>query len=120
MLREISHVLQQNGKLKRRWFMSSYFDLVVSFQKDDYICEFELCYGHPSRDNVLRWSERFGFRHQKIDHGEHNPLRHKMTPLYLEERYFDKTAVLERFTQESQGLDPKIALHVIEKLSTFE
>lgn len=119
MLIEAKEIVQRQGEPRKRWFMSSYFDLIVWLDKEHTVRSFELCYGKPDTEKVLCWSEEKGYSHLKVDDGEAEPLKYKMTPIYVPDGLFDKHSVIERFMHESVDMDGKLRDSIIVRLADF-
>jgi len=119
MLKEVKNVVQRQGEPRRRWFMSAYFDLIVWYDEGNDISGFELCYGKPTTEKALCWTNQRGYTHHKVDDGELEPLKYKMTPIYVPDGIFEKDAVSEIFLQESQCLEKAVKDYVLGKISEF-
>ena len=117
MLKEITYVRQIAGEPRRRWFEDEYFDLIVWFDAQDAIVEFELCYDKPKNQRALRWERPHAYSHFRVDDGEHHAGRGKASPILLRDPRFDREKVLARFELESTGLEEGISRLVREKLS---
>jgi hypothetical protein len=115
MLREVTNAVQHK-KPPRRWFTSTYFDLIVWYGVGNQIVGFELCYGKPNKERALCWMDGKGYAHFKVHDGEHEPLKHKMTPVYVADEIFDKDKVCQVFIMESKNIDKDVSDYVIEKI----
>ena len=118
-MREARNVVQHKGEPRRRWFLSPYFDLIVWYNEGETIRDFELCYGKPDSEKVLCWSKVNGYKHHKVDDGETEPLKYKMTPIYVPDGLFDKSTVAERFIEESINIEQEVRDYVVNKISSF-
>jgi hypothetical protein len=117
MLKEIPHIRQIEGEPRRRWFENEYFDLIVWFDQDGGILEFELCYDKHKNQRALRWQKSEQYSHFRVDDGEHHAGRGKASPILLRDPRFDGEKVLRRFELESAGLEESIATLVREKIA---
>ena len=117
MLKEIRYIRQIEGEPRRRWFENEYFDLIVWFDHDGGILEFELCYDKTKNQRALRWEGPERYSHFRVDDGEHHAGRGKSSPILLRDPRFDREKVLRRFELESAGLEHGIARLVQEKIA---
>ena len=75
MLREIRHVSQRRGELRRRWFSDDHFDLYI-WEDDGEIAGFQLCYAKEAYQRALTWMEGGTPYHTGVDEGsDRNPTR---------------------------------------------
>ena len=116
MLTELGDVRQVEGEHRRRWFMDSFFDLIVWLDQGDAIVGFQLCYDKEGDQRALTWKAPDSYTHAAVDDGENRPGRYKATPILVADGAFDHTAIAERFRAESAAVDPAIAAFVYEKL----
>ena len=117
MLKEVSYIRQIEGEPRRRWFEDEYFDLIVWFDQDGGILEFELCYDKTKSQRALRWESAGHYAHFRVDDGEHHAGRGKASPILLRDNRFDREKVLRRFELESAGLEAGIARLVQQKIA---
>jgi len=120
MLKEVKNLRQIPGEPERRWFANSYFDLIVWFDDDENIVEFQLCYDKSGDERVLTWRKNDTYSHDQVDQGENNPGRRKATPVFLPNGIFDHKTTSEIFLQSSKEIDTHISSFICEKISTFE
>lgn len=92
MMIENKNVRQIENENHRRWFSDEYCDLILWEDKNGNILMFELCYGKDADEHVLTWTQPDSHLHLRVDDGEGRAGRHKMTPVYLTDGYFDKEA----------------------------
>jgi len=119
MLKEITKVSKIDGEPRKRWFTSLYFDLIVWYDMSDEIQSFDLCYGKPTSEKVISWSMASGFKHQKVDDGEEEPMKYKMAPIYVPDGEFNEPVVVERFLQESKDIDSHIKQYVGNRITVY-
>ncbi len=112
MMIENKNVRQIENENHRRWFSDEYFDLILWEDENGNILKFELCYGKGKDEHVLTWAQPDGHLHLKVDDGEHRSGRHKMTPVFLADGYFDKEAIAAKFVKASTTIDQKVATFV--------
>ena len=115
MLKEIQNARQVEGKPKRRWFSSRFFDLIVWFENDNEITGFQLCYNISFDERGLTWLKDKGFSHNSIDEGENIANRHKGSPILIRDGSFDNAKISLRFINESKNIDESISKFVYEK-----
>jgi len=115
MLREILKTQQVANCPLKRWFNSEYFDLMV-FYECSAMTRFELYYDKGINEKVLIY-ELSGFcSHYKVDDGENDLLRPKMTPIYQMQNEPILVSVIERFKQESSQIDWMVVQQVVKIL----
>jgi hypothetical protein len=108
---------QLTGEQRRRWFSSEDFDLIVWFDGQGGIAQFELCYDRADVERALTWSPTHGYRHWRVDTGDASGYMYGMTPvLEPDDSGFPKDRVSATFAEASEGLDPAIRSFVIERL----
>lgn len=119
MLRQLKPTRQHSSEPLRQWFTSSTLDLIVWTGPGGEITGFQLCYGKGRDEHALTWLEDRGFSHDRIDDGEGNPDKQKMTPLLVPDGTFDKDKLVALFGQQSAGLDSELTRFVSNKLSEY-
>lgn len=119
MLKECHDVRQIEDETPRRWFSDEYFDLIVWHDDADDISAFQLCYDLARHPRALHWRREAGFAHYRVDDGENRPGKIKATPILTKNGVCDAMRVAERFREESQELEPRIAQFVYATLLTY-
>ncbi len=107
---------QHKGELKRRWFSSIYFDLIIWQNDLSEITKFQLCYDKLGKERALTWTEGRDFDHNFIDDGEATPLRNE-SPVLLADGLFPAKEVLNKFITDSGVIEQQIRSFIIEKLN---
>ena len=120
MLKESINVRQIKGERKRRWFFNGYFDLIVWFDKDKEIFGFQLCYDIERFERALTWRKDSGYLHNRIDSGEYGGLQSKASPILVQDGYFNKVEIDDRFLKESAEIDQKISTFVHQKIEAYD
>ena len=110
---------QHKGDFKRRWFSSSYFDLIIWQNDLSEITRFQLCYDKQGQERALTWTEGRDFDHNYIDDGETTPLRNE-TPVLLADGLFPAMVVLDKFIADSGVIEQQIRSFIIEKLNSAQ
>jgi hypothetical protein len=114
---EIPRVRQIPGELRRRWFRSDDFDLIVWYDDRDAPAAFQLCYDKAGSEQALTWNPEMGFLHMSVDDGEAQAGGYKATPLLLvADGRFDANRVSDWFLEAIAGLPPEIVEFVSTKL----
>ena len=108
------HVRQISGDLRRRWFFSDDFDLIVWFNEDGTLAGFELCYDKRQIQRSLVWRLTAGFTHMAVDDGENRPGKYKSTPILVPDGYFDAKRIHSAFAKESISLPKEVADYVMQ------
>ncbi len=119
-LREYRQVAQVDGEPPRRWFWDEAFDLIVWHGEDDgNVIGFELRYGPREEQLALTWWADRGYHHFRIDEGDGDPRKMKVTRLFADAGPLDKQALANRFAEYSQSLDPALAQVVLEHIAGY-
>lgn len=116
LLREIRNVRQIAGEPRRRWFGCEDLDLIVWYDESGELSSFQLCYDKLRSERALTWEPAAGLQHMAVDDGEGPGLRHKASPILVEDGYFDAKRIGERFAQAAAGLPAEIVEFVAAKL----
>jgi len=117
MLTEVA-ATQPAGEPHRRWFVDDYFDLIVWLNDDGTPSGFQLCYDRPHAERALTWTVTSGYRHNRIDDGEAEPVKNQ-TPIIVADGAFAAAAVLERFQAHSGEIDDNVRQFVVAKLRAY-
>jgi len=112
MLHEINKVNQSMPELWRRWFCDDNFDLFVWQNRQGEIVRFELSYAKAGPEHSIVWDKYKGYAHHRVDDGESQSGRYKMTPILLSDGVFQAQSVAEQFKRAGQQIDPAVAQFV--------
>lgn len=115
-MKELINVRQIPGELKRRWFFSKDFDLIVWFSDDQGFAGFELCYDKLTSEHSIAWSKTGGFLHMAVDDGEQRPGKFKSAPVYVADGLFDAKRIHSAFLEASHPLPKEVANYVLQAL----
>lgn len=118
-MKELVGVRQIPGELRRRWFLSANFDLIVWVHADEALAGFELCYDKTGAERSLRWFRANGFTHTAVDDGENRPGKYKATPILVPDGHFDAKRVHSDFAKESSSLPIEVAALVLENIARY-
>jgi hypothetical protein len=118
-MKEFINIRQIPGELRRRWFSSNEFDLIVWFSDDERLAGFELCYDKHGNERSLRWSNSGGFQHMAVDDGEQNLGKYKETPILIADGIFDARQVQSDFSAVSHMLPEEIAEYVLKAIGQY-
>jgi hypothetical protein len=119
MLEEWNEPGIREGKITKRWFGDSYFDLFVWIDETNTIVSFQLCYGKPLDEHALTWISPSIYYHQSVDDGENRPGKSKSTPVLLPDGMVDLPSILRRFADESKEIDPVVSEFIRQKILAF-
>lgn len=109
----------REGKLTKRWFGDSYFDLFVWLDETSTMVSFQLCYGKPLNEHAFTWMSPSIYYHQRVDDGEDRPGKSKSTPILLPDGMVDVHSIVRRFLEESKEIDPSVSEFVRQKILAF-
>jgi hypothetical protein len=118
-MKEFINVRQIPGELKRRWFSSNEFDLIVWSSEDDCLVGFELCYDKHGKERSIRWSDSIGFQHMAVDDGEQIFGTYKQTPILVADGFFDARQVHSDFAEVSHLVPDEIAEFVLTAIERY-
>jgi hypothetical protein len=118
-MKEFINIRQIPGELRRRWFSSNEFDLIVWFSDDERLFGFELCYDKHGNERSIRWSHSGGFQHMAVDDGERNLGKYKETPILIADGIFDARQVYSDFSEVSHMLPEEIAEYVLNAIGQY-
>lgn len=116
MLREIQHVHQVPGEPLRRWFTSNEFDLYVWCDDSGKITAFQLCYDKAHSERAFTWKRGVGSSHHAVDDGEGRAFRHKASPIFVADGYFNSQGVADRLAEAGGQLPREILELVLNRL----
>jgi hypothetical protein len=110
----------REGKLTKRWFGDSFFDLFVWQDESEKIVSFQLCYGKPQDEHALTWMSPSIYYHQRVDDGENKPGKSKSTPVLLPDGMFEAPSIARRFQEESKEIDTSVSEFIHRKILDFD
>jgi hypothetical protein len=116
MLVEAKHVVQNSDEATRRWFYDKDFDLYTWQNMVGEIVRFELCYDKSKNERALIWDRKSGYAHVKVDDGEEELGRYKMSPIFAEDGVFDYTRIGKAFKAASKHIEQELAQFVYSKI----
>jgi hypothetical protein len=118
MLKEYKDVRQVPGEGPRRWFLDSYFDLIVWYDDGGAIKGFQLCYDKENFERAVTWTREDGYSHNKIDDGDVTG-RAKMTPVLVKDGLFNRDDIADRFLEESRDIERGISSFVYNRIKSY-
>jgi hypothetical protein len=113
-------VKQTQGEARKRWFASSYFDLIVWQEDEGSIAAFQLCYEREGNEKALEWREPKGLSSYVVDEGEGPEKKLKASPVLIPGGTIDLSGLIERFVLEAKGIDKGVSSFVLAKLWKFQ
>jgi hypothetical protein len=119
LLREIEKTKQIPGESRRRWFVSTRFELIVWVTPENRLKKFQLCYRESGDERALTWSPETGFTHETVESGEEVSARPKGTPVLVQDGQFERDRILAEFERESAGIDPELSTFVKNALADY-
>ena len=78
-----------------------------------------MCYRQGKEEKALTWISGRGFSHDRIDNGEGNPGRRKMTPILIPDGSFEKDRIIEILKEECVAMDASIAEFVVKTIEKY-
>lgn len=116
-LSEIANPSQDRAGTRRRVFDSPTMNLYLwQDETSGDIVRFQLCYDTDRDEHALLWHRGGGFRHERIDGGEDEPLYNR-SPISIPDGDFDLPELIADFRRQSHVLDPAIAEFVAARLT---
>ena len=116
MLVEAKNVVQNSDEATRRWFYDKDFDLYTWQNAAGEIVRFELCYDKSKNEQALIWDRKSGYSHVKVDDGEKKLGRYKMTPIFVEDGFFDYKRIGKAFKAASNNIEQELAQFVYREI----
>jgi len=116
MLVEAKNVVQNSDEETRRWFYDKNYDLYTWHNAAGDIIRFELCYDKTQKERTLTWDRKSGYAHVKVDDGEEELGRYKMTPIYVADGIFDYKRIGKAFKAASKNIEQQVAQFVYRKI----
>lgn len=117
MLVELHSPRQIAGEPERRWFTSRDMDLVVWQDAAGQPVGFQLCYDKRHQEKALTWRGEGTLSYAVVDAGDTHDMKHKASPVLLQGRTADLSALAESFRGEAGVLPPDIAALVLQVLA---
>ena len=117
MLIELRDARQIQGEPIRRWFMSPAMDLIIWHDERMKPIGFQLCYDKGRREKAITWHEGGELVHSAIHSGEDTGLKHKESPILVDDVKPDFAYIKEHFEQQSGKLPPEVARLVLSALA---
>jgi len=118
MLKE-SFTGQYPTRSDRRWFSDDYFDLIVWVGQNGVIAGFQLCYDKFKKERALTWTENNGYKHERVDDGEANPLKN-LTPILVPDGMCPTQEIIDLFMLRSVEVDSRLRSFVLDKLREYQ
>jgi len=119
MLTEYSAVRQDEGIFKKRWFGDDFFDLILWQDEEGDIVRFELCYDKEQNEHAITWRKEAGFAHLKVDDGEGETGKYKMSPILIADGIFNNKKIAERFFSESKSIENNLSQFIYRKIFDY-
>lgn len=117
MLREIT-TIRTFSTNRRRWFSDADMDLYIWFHNQVPV-QFQLTYNKQQDEHAISWDNTSGFRHNRVDDGEHTVSDYKMSPILLADGEFDAITVARKFLLASDYLDATLADFIYARLIEY-
>ncbi len=119
-LAEISNPSQDHAGARRRVFDSPTMNLYLwQDAGSGDIVRFQLCYDTDRDEHALLWRRDGGFRHERIDGGEDEPLYNR-SPVSIPDGDIDLPYLIASFRQQSGDLEPAVAAFVAQRLAELQ
>jgi hypothetical protein len=115
LLKELLFLLNHEH---RRWFRDDYFDFIVWIGQDAAITGIQLCYDKEGHERAITWRQNTGFSHERVDTGETNPEKNR-SPMLVPDDVCPVHAVLEQFTNRSNGITQRVRSFVLARLQKY-
>lgn len=115
MLREIKPVKRSQSPVTRRWFTDTDMDLFVWFH-DQMPIKFHLSFGKRDTEYALSWRYQHGLSDCRVDAGESQCGRYKMSPLLLGGAAFNVVQLARDFLVASEAMETSLADFIYARL----
>jgi hypothetical protein len=119
-LSEIKTVRQRPTEGYRRWYVNSYFDVILWNDKlDGELIGFQLCYSRNKSERAFTWTREYQSSHH-VSHGFGQlGTGHMATAILQGDGGPIPPAVIERFTLESTEMPPSARELILERLHDY-
>jgi len=116
MLQEIQGVSADMPGVTRRWFHNDEFDLFVTLDREQTLVGFELCYGSPSSEQALVWTQSDGYFHDGM---RSTPRQERALAGLLEGDALDSDSLRARFQAASLSLPDSLKTALYARLQDY-
>ena len=114
---EIKDCKPCDGDLRFQCYADDYFDLFI-WRRENTIVQFQLVYDKQRDMHAITWHDEKGFLHSRVDVGEAGEF--PVSPILISDGLFNKKKLISRFQKESNGIDQRARIFIIEKLNIFK
>ena len=118
MLYRILNVRQIPGEDFKVWFTDDYWDLFIWIDRKKTISSFQLGYGKPAEEKIIKWTRGGSLYAMTVSSGEET-LSANRTPILVMDTSFDKELVIAKFREDSRRVTRQIADFIIARLSAY-
>ena len=109
MLRLIKTDKPSINQLQRLWFSDLEHDLFIWLNQDNHPVSFQFSYNKSQNEHIFNWHQQTGYSHDKVDDGEHEITRYKMTPVMIPDWEIDIEKISRIFKLISTEIQPELA-----------
>lgn len=119
-LSEHKCVRQRPNEGYRRWYVNSYFDVILWYDTSDGdLIGFQFCYSRNKGERVFTWTHEYQSSHLVSDSRPERGMPGLATAILKGDGGPIPLAVIERFDQEALELPSDVRLRIIKKLNEY-
>jgi hypothetical protein len=119
-LTEINNVRQRDSEGFRRWYLNSFFDVILWYKnnKKDLI-GFQFCYSRNNNEKAFTWTEQYTSNRLVSDTFFEKGVSHISTGILKGEGGHIPEEIIIRFKNESEIINEDIKELIIEKIEEY-
>jgi hypothetical protein len=119
-LTENRNVRQRSNEGYRRWFVSSFFDIIVWYDKPNgNLIGFQFCFQKNKSERAFTWTDEYQSSHIVSDGSVGFGTGHMGSAVLHGDGGLIPDTVIERFERESGELDADLRHMIIEKIKIY-
>ncbi len=119
-LTEHENVRQRENEGFRRWYLNSYFDVILWYKEDHKtFIGFQLCYSRNNNEKAFTWTKDYTSNRLVSDSFFEKGVSHMSTGILKGEGGYIPEEVIIRFKNESNIIDKEIKELIIKKIEEY-
>jgi hypothetical protein len=120
LLKENLSVRQREEEGFRRWFVNSYFELIVWYRsKGGEFYGFQLCLSRNNFERAFTWTTDYVSSHKVSESYVETGISNLSTGILKEDGDTIPEEEVERFSREAQSLEPDLRELILDRIRTY-
>jgi len=117
---ENKEVRQREDEGYRKWFLNSFFEVILWYQKnrEDFI-GFQFCYSRNNNERAFTWTDQFASNRMVSDTFFEKGVSHMSTGVLKGEGGVIPEEIIEKFDSEAAILDASMKVFIIDKIRNY-